>query len=41
MKIIISWEKNESSDPILKIIRIPNITFYLSFVYNITLLQKL
>ena len=39
--IIISSEKNEFGDPIIKIIRIPNITFYLSFVYNIILFQKL
>ena len=35
--IIISSEENEFSDLITKIIRIPNITFYLSFVYNIIL----
>ena len=39
--IIIFSEKNEFSDLIIKIIRIPNITFYLSFVYNIMLFQKL
>ena len=41
IKVIISSKKNEFSDPITKIIRIPNITFYLSFVYNIILFQKL
>ena len=35
--IIIFSEKNEFSDPIIKIIRIPNTAFYLSFVYNIML----
>ena len=35
--IIIFGEKNEFSDPIIKIIRIPNVTFYLFFVYNIIL----
>ena len=35
--IIIFSEKNEFSDPIIKIIRIPNVTFYFSFVYNIVL----
>ena len=35
--IIVSSEGNKFSDPIIKIIRIPNITFYLSFVYNIML----
>ena len=41
IKIIITNEKNEFGDRITKIIRIPNITFYLSFVYNIILFQKL
>ena len=35
--IIISSEKNEFNNPITKIIRILNITFYPSFVYNIIL----
>ena len=35
--IIISSKKNEFSDPIIKIIRIPNITFYLSSICNIVL----
>ena len=35
IKIIISSEENKFSDPIMKIIRIPNITFYPFFVYNI------
>ena len=35
--IIIFNKKNEFGDPITKIIRIPIITFYLSFVYNIIL----
>ena len=35
--IIIFNEKNEFGDPIIKIIRILNIIFYLSFVYNIIL----
>ena len=35
--IIISSEENEFGDPITKIIRIPNIAFYLSFVCNIIL----
>ena len=39
--IIISNEKNQFSDPITKIIRIPNATFYPSFIYNIILFQKL
>ena len=34
-KIIIFSKKNEFSDPIIKIINIPNITFYPFFVYNI------
>ena len=39
--IIISSKKNEFGDPITKIIRILNVTFYPSFVYNIILFQKL
>ena len=39
--IIISNEKNKFGDLIIKIIRILNITFYLSFIYNIILFQKL
>ena len=39
--IIIFSGKNEFNNPIIKIIRILNITFYLSFVYNIILFQKL
>ena len=39
--IIIFNKKNEFNDPIIKIIRIPNITFYFSFIYNIILFQKL
>ena len=39
--MIISNEENEFSDPIIKIIRIPNVTLYISFVYNIILFQKL
>ena len=35
--IIIFSGENEFGDPIIKIIRILNITFYLSFVYNIIL----
>ena len=35
--IIISSGKNEFGNPIIKIIKIPNIIFYLSFVYNIVL----
>ena len=35
--IITSSEKNEFNNPITKIIRILNITFYLFFVYNIIL----
>ena len=35
--IIISNKENEFGDPITKIIRIPNITFYPFFVYNIIL----
>ena len=35
--IIISNKENEFNDPIIKIIRIPNAAFYLSFVYNIIL----
>ena len=41
IKVIISSEENEFGDLIIKIIKIPNINFYLSFVYNITLFQKL
>ena len=41
IKIFIFNKKNDFSDPITKIIRILNITFYLSFVYNIVLFQKL
>ena len=37
IKIIIFSEENEFGDPIIKIIKILNITFYLSFVYNIIL----
>ena len=33
--IIIFSEENEYNNPIIKIIRIPNIIFYLSFLYNI------
>ena len=32
--IIIFNEENEFSDPIIKIIRVPNVIFYLSFVYK-------
>ena len=39
--IIIFNEKNEFSDPIIKIIRIQNVTFCLFFIYNIILFQKL
>ena len=39
--IIISSEENEFGDPIIKTIRIPNITLYPSFVFNIILFQKL
>ena len=39
--IIIFSEKNEFNNPIIKIIKILNITFYFSFVYNIILFQKL
>ena len=35
IKMIISSEKNEFSNSIIKIIRIPNIAFYPSFIYNI------
>ena len=35
--IIIFNEKNKFGNPIIKIIRIPNVTFYLFFVYNIIL----
>ena len=35
--VIISSEKNEFNDPITKIIRIPNVTFYPFFIYNIML----
>ena len=35
--IIISNEKNEFGNLITKIIRIPNVTFYLFFIYNIIL----
>ena len=35
--VIISNEKNEFNDPIIKIIRILNITFYFFFIYNIVL----
>ena len=35
--MIIFSEKNEFSNPITKIIRILNITFYLFFKYNIIL----
>ena len=35
--IIISSEKNEFNNPVTKIMRIPNATFYFSFVYNIIL----
>ena len=31
IKVIISGEENEFNDPIIKIISIPNITFYLFF----------
>ena len=37
IKIIILSEENEFGDPITKIISIPNITFCLSFIYNIVL----
>ena len=39
--VIISSKKNKFGDPIIKIIKIPNIIFYLSFIYNIILFQKL
>ena len=39
--IIISSKKNEFGNPIIKIIGILNITFYLFFIYNIILFQKL
>ena len=35
--MIIFNEQNEFGDPITKIIRILNVTFYPSFVYNIIL----
>ena len=35
--IVISNKKNKFSNPITKIIRTPNITFYFFFVYNIVL----
>ena len=35
--IIISNKENEFGNPITKIIRIPNATFYPFFVYNIVL----
>ena len=35
--VIIFSKKNEFSDPIIKIIRIPNIAFYPFFIYNIVL----
>ena len=35
--IIFSSEKNDFSDPIIKIVRILNITFYFFFIYNIIL----
>ena len=38
--IIISSEENEFNNPITKIIRIPNVIFYPSFIYNIILFQK-
>ena len=39
--IIIFNEKNKFSDPIIKIVGIPNTAFCLSFIYNIILFQKL
>ena len=41
IKVIISSEKNEFNNPIIKITRIPNITFCPFFIYNIILFQKL
>ena len=41
IKIIIFSEKNEFDDPIMKIIRILNITFYFFFICNMILFQKL
>ena len=35
--VIISNKKNKFNDPIIKIIRIPNAAFYLSFICNIIL----
>ena len=35
--IIIFSEKNEFGNPIIEIISIPNITFYLFFIHNIML----
>ena len=37
IKVIMSSEENKCGDPITKIIRIPNITVYFSFVHNIIL----
>ena len=37
IKIITFNKKNKFNDSIIKIIKIPNTTFYLSFIYNIIL----
>ena len=39
--VIIFSEENEFNNPIIKIIRITNVAFCLSFVCNIILFQKL